>query len=47
VKIVEKWRAPALLYLQKVEKIMSKKMKLLVAKHFENFGQGVLEQRVR
>ncbi|RXW23695.1 hypothetical protein EST38_g2159 [Candolleomyces aberdarensis] len=45
--IVGKWRMPALAYLQKVQGIMSKKVKQLVTHHFGKFGQGVLEQRVK
>ncbi|KAJ2922809.1 hypothetical protein H1R20_g14301, partial [Candolleomyces eurysporus] len=46
-EIVDKWHAPALAYLQTVQRVMSKKTKEIVNKHFEGFGQGVLEQRVK
>ncbi|KAF6746771.1 P-loop containing nucleoside triphosphate hydrolase protein [Ephemerocybe angulata] len=47
VDIVKQWKQPALVYLQTVQTFMLAHTKMLVSKHFSEFGQGILEQRVR
>ncbi|KAJ2918308.1 hypothetical protein MD484_g2118, partial [Candolleomyces efflorescens] len=45
--VVVQWSAPALIYLRAVQTILSGYVKKLVTKHFEHFGQGTLEQRIK
>ncbi|RXW23709.1 hypothetical protein EST38_g2143 [Candolleomyces aberdarensis] len=45
--IIAMWSAPALVYLEAVQAILSGYVKKLVTEHFENFGQGTLEQRIK
>ncbi|KAJ2922805.1 hypothetical protein H1R20_g14300, partial [Candolleomyces eurysporus] len=47
IDVVKQWRDPALIYLQNVQTFMLAHTKQLVSKHFSEFGQGLLEQRVR
>lgn len=46
-EIVAKWSMPALVYLESVQTILAAYVKKLVSFHFESFGQGVLEQRIK
>ncbi|KAJ2930159.1 hypothetical protein H1R20_g6940, partial [Candolleomyces eurysporus] len=45
--IIAKWSAPAFVYLEAVQVILSGYVKKLVTEHFEHFGQGALEQRIK
>ncbi|RXW23705.1 hypothetical protein EST38_g2163 [Candolleomyces aberdarensis] len=47
IDVVKQWKDPALIYLQNVQTFMLAHTKELVSKHFSEFGQGLLEQRVR
>ena len=46
-EIVAKWSLPALAYLESVQTVLSAYVKKLVTIHFESFGQGALEQRIK
>ncbi|KAH6910212.1 P-loop containing nucleoside triphosphate hydrolase protein [Coprinopsis sp. MPI-PUGE-AT-0042] len=46
-EIIKKWQEPMSLLLQEVKVILTRHVMDLVLKHFGDFGQGGLEQRVR
>ncbi|KAJ3504231.1 hypothetical protein NLJ89_g8043 [Agrocybe chaxingu] len=45
--IIKEWRTPALILCKTVHNTIANHVKKLVAKHFNEFGQGYLEQRVK
>ena len=44
---MKKWRVPSLILCNTVHAALSEHVKKLVNKHFSEFGQGHLEQRIR
>ncbi|KAF8805211.1 hypothetical protein BYT27DRAFT_7258317 [Phlegmacium glaucopus] len=44
---IKKWRAPSLILCKTVHMTLSEHVKTLVNKHFNQFGQGHLEQRIK
>ncbi|KAF8911682.1 P-loop containing nucleoside triphosphate hydrolase protein [Gymnopilus junonius] len=45
--VIKQWQAPALVLCKTVHSTIMEHVKALVKKHFGEFGQGILEQRVR
>lgn len=45
--VIEQWRTPAHILCKTVFSILTEHVKTLVQRHFEAFGQGSLEQRVK
>ncbi|PPQ80108.1 LOW QUALITY PROTEIN: hypothetical protein CVT25_001476 [Psilocybe cyanescens] len=45
--IIKEWQAPAQVLCKTVHSVISEHIKGLIKKHFSEFGQGYLEQRVR
>jgi hypothetical protein len=45
--VVKEWQAPAKILCKTVYDILSEHVKGIVIKHFSDFGQGLLEQRIR
>jgi hypothetical protein len=44
---IKEWRAPSLILCKTVHAALSEHVKKLVNKHFSEFGQGHLEQRIK
>ena len=44
---IKEWRAPSLIFCKTVHAAVSEHVRKLVIKHFSQFGQGHLEQRIK
>lgn len=44
---IKEWQAPSFILCKTVHAVLSEHVKKLVTKHFSQFGQGHLEQRIK